>query len=306
VENLKSVLRNAFWGSALLLAATGPARSQSAGHYLAGSSGINSAAIPQAREHSFKSLTGMYYASEYVPCDGGETSLDSNLDLLFGSIEYRFMSGRRLLGGNYGFAFKFIFAEADFNVTNPGIQDGPVGVGDPGVTPLLLGWRSGILHWMFDYSFFVPVGRYDEAAVDNVGKGHWSHLFSLGGNGRAGADSTWSGTLIARYEYNTKLEDRDLKPGDDVIVEAALGKRLWGAFDVGAVGYGVWQVTDHSGSAADTEGCGSRARIMAAGIELALIVPDQPVEIKWRTYGQFAARERYSGSESMLELYFYF
>ena len=273
---------------------------------MAGSNGMNSAALPQVREHSFKSLSGLYYASKYVLDDGSEVEVSGNIEILFGSIRYRFMTGRRLLGGNYGFAFDFIFAEADYNVANPDIQEGPVGVGDPGVTPIILGWESGRLHWMFEYRFYIPIGRYDEDAVDNVGKGHWSHLFSLGGTGYAGGDSTWSGTLITRYEYNTKVENRDLKPGDDLILEATFGKRLWGIFNIGAVGYGVWQVTDHSGSAVSEEDSESRSRIMAAGIELALMVPDQPVEIKWRTYTQFAARNRFRGSESMLELFFYF
>jgi hypothetical protein len=171
---------------------------------------------------------------------------------------------------------------------------------------MILGWESGRLHWMFEYSFFIPIGRYDEDAVDNVGKGHWSHLLSLGGNGNGGADSTWSGTLIARYELNMKLEDRDLKPGDDIILEAAFGKRFGGIFDIGAVGYGVWQFTDDSGGAVSQEDQGKRSSVMAAGIDLALRVPDQPVEIKWRTYWQFAARNRLTGSESLIELYLYF
>ncbi len=289
-----------------LAVVTGSAAAQSGGHYQPGSNGMNSAALSQVKDHSFKSLTGLYYSTKYARDDGSEVGVGGNIEVLFGELRYRFMTGRRLFGANYGFAFSFIFAEVDFNVSNPDIQDGPVGVGDPEVTPLILGWESGRLRGMFEYSFFIPVGRYDEDAVDNVGKGHWSHLFSLGGTGYAGADSTWSGTLIARYELNMKLEDRDLKPGDDLILEAAFGKRLWDVFDIGAVGYGVWQVTDNSGSAVTQEAAGTKSSIMAAGIELALIVPDQPVELKWRSYAQFAARNRFRGSESMIELYFYF
>ncbi len=267
---------------------------------------MNSAVLPQDRDHGFKTLTGMYFTSEYAQDDGSTGSINADIEVLFGSIRYRFMTGRKLLGGNYGFAFDFIFAEADFNTPNPDIQDGPVGVGDPGVTPLILGWESGRLHWMFEYCFYIPVGRYDVDAVDNVGNGHWSHLFSLGGTGYAGADSTWSGTLIARYEINMELEERDIRPGNDTILEAAFGKRLWDVFDIGAAGYGVWQVTDNSGSAVPPEDQGIRSSVMAAGIELALHVPDQPVEIRWRAYSQFAARNRLRGSESMLELFFYF
>lgn len=305
-HKVKPVLKSSVILIVLFSIATGAAMAQSSGHYQPGSNGMNSASLPQIKVHSFKTLTGLYYATKYVQDDGSEVGVGGNIEVLFGEIRYRFMTGRRLLGANYGFAFSFIFAEADFNVSNPDIQDGPVGVGDPEVTPLILGWETGRLHGMFEYSFFIPVGRYDEDAVDNVGKGYWSHLFSLGGTGYAGADSAWSGTVIARYELNTKLEDRDIKPGDDLIVEAAFGKRLWGVFDIGAVGYGVWQVTEHSGSAVTQEDAGKKSRIMAAGIELALAVPDQPVEIKWRTYAQFAARNRFRGSESMIELYFYF
>ncbi len=306
LDELKYALRSSACLIALLIGIVGTVSAQSTGHYQLGSNGMYSAVVPQVRDHSFKTLTGLYYASKYAMDDGSEVGVNGNIEVLFGEFKYRFMTGRRLLGGNYGFAFNFIFAEADFNVASPDIQEGPVGVGDPEVTPLILGWESGHLYGMFEYSFYIPIGRYDEDAVDNVGKGYWSHLFSLGGTGYAGADSTWSGTLIARYEHNMKLKDRDLKPGDDIILEVAIGKRLWGAFDLGAVGYGAWQITEHSGSAVSPEASGEKNSVLAAGIELTLIVPDQPVEIKWRTYSQFAARNRFRGYESMLELFFYF
>ncbi len=305
-DDLKHVLRATACALAVLLAATGAARAQSSGHYLAGSSGMNSAALSQVKEHRVKTLTGLYYSSKYVRDDGSEIDVKGNLDVFFQTAEYQFLTGGRFLGGNYGFAFNFFLAEADYNVTNPDIQEGPVGVGDPEVAPLILGWESSFVRWMFKYSFFVPLGRYDEDAVDNVGKGHWSHLFSLGGTGYAGMDSTWSGTLIARYEINSKIVDRDLKPGDNMIVEAALGKRLWEMLDIGAVGYGVWQVTDISGSGVLPEDEGEKSSVMAAGPEIALIVPDRGVALKWRGYAQFVARNRFRGYESIIELLFSF
>ena len=306
IVDLKHIFRATACALAVLLAAAGAARSQSAGHYLAGSCGMNSAVLSQKKEHRVKTLTGLYYSSKYARDDGSEIDVKGNLEVFFQTAEYRFLTGGRFLGGNYGFAFNFFLAEADYNVSNPDIQEGPVGVGDPEVAPLILGWETGMVSWMFRYSFFVPLGRYDEDAVDNVGKGHWSHLFSLGGTGYAGVDSTWSGTLIARYEINSKLEDRDLKPGDNVIVETALGKRLWGMLDVGAVGYGVWQVTEYSGDAVRSSEHEGPGRVLAAGPEIALIVPDRGVALKWRGYAQFAARNRFSGYESMIELLFSF
>ena len=242
-DDLKYVLRATACALAVLLAAAGAVSSQSAGHYLAGSCGMNSAALPQMKEHGVKTLTGLYYSSKYATDGGSEIDVKGNLDVFFQTVEYQFLTGGRFLGGNYGFAFNFFLAEADYNVSNPDIQEGPVGVGDPEVSPLIIGWGSGVVRLMFRYSFYIPIGRYDEDAVDNVGKGHWSHLFSLGSTGYAGADSTWSGTLIARYEINSRIESRDVKPGDNVIVEAAVGKRLWDVLDLGAAGYGVWQVT---------------------------------------------------------------
>ena len=235
VEYLKNISKMAICSGIVVLAVAGAARTQSSGHYLAGNCGMNSAALSQVKEHRVKTLTGLYYSSKYAKDDGSEIDVKGDIDVFFQTAEYRFLTGGRFLGGNYGFAFNFIFSEAGYNVSNPDIQEGPVGVGDPEVAPLILGWGSGLFHLMFQYSFYIPVGRYDEDAVDNVGKGHWSHLFSLGSTGCAGSDSTWSGTLIARYEINSKIEGRDIKPGDSVILEAAFGKRFWDLLDVGAV-----------------------------------------------------------------------
>jgi hypothetical protein len=306
VKYMRNISKTVICSGMIILALAGAARAQSSGHYLAGSCGMNSAALSQVKEHGVKTLTGLYYSTKYARDDGSEIDVKGNLDVFFQTAEYQFLTGGRFLGGNYGFAFNFFLAEADYNISNPDIQEGPVGVGDPEVAPLILGWESGLVHWMFKYSFFVPLGRYDEDAVDNVGKGHWSHLFSVGGTGYTGADSTWSGTLIARYEINSNIDDRDIKPGDNMIVEAAFGKRMWEMLDIGAVGYGVWQVTDISGSGVSPEDQGEKSSIMAAGPEIVLMVPDKPLAIKWRGYAQFAARNRFRGYESIIELLFSF
>ncbi len=306
VEYLKKISKAAICSGIVILAAAGVGRAQSSGHYLAGSSGMHSAALVQVKQHSVKTLTGLYYSSKYARDNGSEIDVKGNLDIFFQTAEYRFLTGGRFLGGNYGFAFNFIVSEADYNISNPDIQEGPVGVGDPEVVPMILGWESGPFHLMFSYSFYIPIGRYDEDAVDNVGKGHWSHLFSLGSTGYAGADSTWSGTLIARYEINSNIESLDIKPGDNVIVEAAVGKRLWDMLDLGAAGYGVWQVTDNSGSAVRPEDEVKKGSVMAAGPEIALNLPDQGLALKWRGYVQFAAKNRFRGYESIIELIFSF
>jgi hypothetical protein len=300
-----NIIRKAFLLSLVPLIAAAGASAQS-GHYIPGSRGMNTADLPQYRVSSFRSVTGLYFSSKYARDDGSTGSINADIEVVFGELQYRFMSGRRLLGANLGFALSFNYGEADFNTNNPDIQDGPIGVGDPGVTPLIMGWDAGRIKAMFEYRFFIPVGQYDEDAADNVGRGFWSHLFSAGATGYAGADSSWSGTLVARYEYNSQMKDRDIKPGDDVIVEASFGKRLWGVIDAGAMWYGAWQVTDNSGSAVKDEMVEQRSSVMAAGIELAVVVPDQPVEIRWRSYGQFSARNRLTGPETFLEFYFYF
>ncbi len=76
--------------------------------------------------------------------------------------------------------------------------------------------------------------------------------------------------------------------------------------DIGADGYGAWQVTEYSGDAVRPSEHEGPGRVLAAGPVIALIVPDKPVEIKWRGYAQFAARNRFRGYESILELLFIF
>ena len=112
--------------------------------------------------------------------------------------------------------------------------------------------------------------------------------------------------MIARYEINSRIEGRDIKPGENVILEAAFVNRLWDLLDVGVVGYGVWQITDNSGSAVRPEDEGEKGSVLAAGPEIVLLVPDRGVALKWRGYAQFAAKNRFRGYESILELLFIF
>jgi hypothetical protein len=89
-------------------------------------------------------------------------------------------------------------------------------------------------------------------------------------------------------------------------MEAACGKRLWDMVDLGAVGYGVWQVTDDSGTAAQPSEEDVKGRVLAAGPEIALNIPDRPIVLKWRGYAQFAVKDRFRGYESIIELYLSF
>ena len=86
--------------ASFLAAASVAGRAGPRGHYMPGSYGLGAAVVPQARLSTFKSITGLYYSTEYYRDDGTPVDVDGSVDVIFGDLKYRFMTGRRVFGAN--------------------------------------------------------------------------------------------------------------------------------------------------------------------------------------------------------------
>ncbi len=95
---------------------------------------------------------------------------------------------KKLLGASYGFmvvpSFANVSVQAALEVdTNPefalNIDESGFGLGDPYVRPVWLGWNFGQVDLAAAYSVYVPIGKYDVGAADNIGLGMWTHELQL-------------------------------------------------------------------------------------------------------------------------------
>ncbi|MFZ0889257.1 MAG: transporter [Candidatus Binataceae bacterium] len=331
---------------AFLLLFAKPAQAQH-GDWLMGTNGLLSA--QQAPEGIFYSDVWSYYhvsGSDFVatgplkcsPHDmvclslnlGGSGSLDEFVDQnIIG-----WTSPYKVLGANYGLFVDVPFAIADARGTaslqpvlslnrdsfalpsrqsSAGVTKGSIA--DIYVEPVNFGWHLRQLDAIVSSGFFAPSGPYRSDATVNIGDGHWTGVFGLGGTAYADADRTWSLSIYAHYLLYGSQMGRSYTLGDVVPFEWGAGKYLnlnndiFKQLTLGAVGYAQWQVTNNqidltpktkiAGSAINTL-ANTLSQIYSAGPAIYLLTKYGLFSVRY--YEEFDAHATPSGRQLMFSL----
>lgn len=336
---------------AFLILFAEPARAQHS-DWLLGTDGLLSA--QQAPEGIFYSNVWSYYrasGSTFVspfppPSAKGVGSSTTGLDLKGSLDEFvdqniiGWTSPYKVLGANYGFFVDVPFAIADANgaaslqpipslpasrpsdaigvttqqtsQTSRGVTKGSIG--DIYVEPVDFGWHLRQLDAIVSSGFFAPSGPYNSKAIVNIGYGHWTGVFGLGGIAYADAARTWSLSIYAHYLLYASQIGRNYTLGDVVPFEWGAGKTLnlnngiFQQLTLGAVGYAQWQVTNNqisgtpqsSGTAAYTTVTDTHSHVYSAGP--AINLPTKYGLFSVSYYEEFDAKATPSGRQLMFSL----
>jgi hypothetical protein len=324
----------------LFLLAT-PARAEH-GDWLLGTDGLLSA--QQAPEGFYYSNIWSYYhasGSDFTalgplkcgPRDRVCLSLNlgghGNLDEFVDQNIIGWTSPYKLLGANYGLLVDVPFAIAAASGTaslepvlslNRGAFGLPSSQSSGGTTkgsitdiyvePVNLGWHLRQLDAIVSSGFFAPSGPYNSSAKLNIGFGHWTGVFGVGGIAYADAERTWSLSIYAHYLLYGSQMGRSYTLGDDVPFEWGAGKTLTLRNDIfkqltlGAVGYAQWQVTNNQINLTPTTKVGmsalntvehARSRIYSAGPGITLLTKYGLFSLRY--YEEFGANATPSGRQ---------
>jgi hypothetical protein len=141
------------------------------------------------------------------------------------------------------------------------------GFGDLYVQPLKIGRKMSQTDIVAGYSFYAPTGHFTPRTSNGVGRGYWTHQFSLGSTVYFDRAKTWHASALASYDLNQRKQGIDLTRGDTVQVQGGTGKTL-GIVNVGLAAYALWQVRDDRGSALPEALRGARDRVFGLGPEV--------------------------------------
>ena len=141
------------------------------------------------------------------------------------------------------------------------------GFGDLYVQPLRLGWKRSQIDIVAGYSVYIPTGRFTPRSPDGVGRGYWTHQFSLGSAVYFDRAKTWHLSGLASYDLNQRRRGIDVTRGDTVQIQGGAGKTV-GIVDVGLAGYALWQVHDDRGNDLPEALRGARDRAFGLGPEI--------------------------------------
>ena len=207
---------------------------------------------------------GAYVTSTYYFYDGtadsevrdGKIELGVEAKLNAGLLGSTFVTDWHFLGGQYAMGVTIDYLGLNLDATvqsqlgNREVELGNDGIGDSIVTPIILGWHDGNLHWNTSLSVFVPTGSYSKNEL-NVGRNVWGFFpqFSMTYfDPKNGLDI--SGTLT--YVTMTENNATDYQSGDIVHLDWAVGEHFGakGAWEAGIAGNLVEQISPDSGSGA--------------------------------------------------------
>lgn len=331
-------------GFLILLSA--PARAQH-GDWLLGTDGLLSA--QQAPEGFYYSNIWSYYhasgsnftALGPLKCGphnriclslnlGGNGSLDEFVD----QNVIGWTSPYKILGANYGLFVDVPFAIADASgaaslqpvlsldsgsFALPSHQSSGEAtkgsITDIYVEPVNLGWHFRRLDAIVSSGFFAPSGPYNSNARLNIGFGHWTGVFGVGGIVYADAARTWSLSIYAHYLLYGSQMGRNYTLGDVVPFEWGAGKTLNFKNDIfkqltlGAVGYAQWQVTNNQIDLNPTTKIGMSAlntvehassQIYSAGPAITLLTKYGLFSLRY--YEEFGANATPSGRQLMFSI----
>ncbi|MBX6366322.1 MAG: transporter, partial [Gemmatimonadetes bacterium] len=185
-------------------------------------------------------------------------------------------------------------AKISLNSDDPRVSLDRQGLGDLIVQPLKLGWRWSGADAVAAYTFYAPTGRF-EPRRGGVGRGFWTHQFSLGGGVFRNRPRAWRASALASYDLNMRKRGIDIRRGNTIQVQGGAGVGVLRVALVGVAGYALWQVSDDRGTDVPPALRGLRTRVYALGPELNVVIPRLRLAGELRVEREFGVRARMQG-----------
>jgi hypothetical protein len=262
------------------------------GHAIPGFYGMESS-VPPRLGFRYENAMVAYSSDTQKGRDGGATQPGKRISHLSNHSTLTWTSPWLLFGGNWVMSARIPITNSETNPHSTSIVSDGVGLGDILLEPLTLYWEGNRHYFHMKYGFWVNSGEFDYDSSASRGKGFTTHQASMGVTFFPRPKRDWHVSLLGRYEFHSDIEGADLTPGQDLIVDWSVGKHLSERWNVGLVGYGLWQVSAEKGEDGnDDQGYYGAA---AAGAEVRYAMPDWGGDLRLRGFWEFNAFNRPEG-----------
>lgn len=283
-------------GIVLMLAivcAAQPVAGQELGNKLLGAIGINAGTQPEPGLYLLDRLV-FYHAGQLRDRHGERLPVESlDVDVVANVLGLSF-TVRHADNPYFTAAVGAPLAHVGVSADHPQLAVDASGFGDFFVQPLKLGARFEHFDVVASYTFYVPSGRFEPRRL-SIGRGYWTHQFSLGGAFYADPKRTRRASLLASYDINGRKRGIDVTRGNLFQVQGGAGARLAGPVDLGLAGFAMWQVSENRGSELPDIVRGARTRAFGLGPEIGITVPSIRARIDLRSEWEFGVRSRQEG-----------
>jgi hypothetical protein len=264
------------WGRRLtlvivVLISTSPVASQELGNKILGTLGLLAGSQPGSGVYIADRFV-RYSSNELIDRNGNRIPIDLDLDALANAIGVQVTFKLPWHSAYMNASLGIPWARVNLQTDRPEANADRFGFGDVYVQPVKLGWKMSWIDIVAGYSFYAPTGRFTPMGSDGVGRGYWTHQFSLGSTLYFGRSRTWNISEYASYDLNQPKRGLDITRGDTFQVQGGAGKTL-GIVDLGLAAYGLWQVRDDRGNDVPQSLRGARDRAFGLGPEIDIRLP---------------------------------
>ena len=178
----------------------------------------------------------------------------ASIPSLFWASHFKLLGGARYLAG---ISANYISADVSMVTERGGIVIDTTytrkveginsGLSDMVVVPLGLSWGLEKADITFLYGFAAPTGKYETGSDDNLGLGFWTHQFQGFGYFYPLPDKSTAIMMGLTFEFNGRIKDADVKPGNRFSLEWGISQYLSEQFELGIQGGHNWQICDDTG-----------------------------------------------------------
>jgi len=313
-------------GAMLLFWNLGVADAGDLSHYAPGASNLRDLFAPLDKGAQFRFIT-YYYSAETFKDEHGRTINSVNvagrpfpLEISLSSLSFVpvfiWSPDWKPLGADVGMFAALPIHQVSSSTRLTNVFSGVVsednqrssGLGDFRIQPLWLTWRLTRFNIGMAYALYAPTGKHDSDSSANTGLGSWSHQFQA--PFAVHFDDAKSLSLVgaATYELNHEKSDAHLTPGSHFTMNYGLSKLIpcgKGLFDLAALGYSQWQVTDDSGPGVNYD-ASVHDRVHALGVQILYSHPSRHSMAAFKYLKEYGAIDRPRGDVFVLTLMYRF
>jgi hypothetical protein len=268
-----------------------PLVAQQRGQYMPGQSGLNAGILPSPG-FTYGNIEVNYSSSTLNGPKGNRIPIDGTYNVWAIENIFYYVPSVKVLGGNLGFMVILpTLANGSLAVPEYGVNGGGFGLADTWLQPISLGWHLKRADFQVADAFMLPTGRYTVGASDNIGYGYFGNHVTTGSTVYITKNKATSANIMTDWEAHGNKSGTNGAAGQAFTDEWGFGQLLPLKKDfsqllqVGAVGYDQWQITNSTGSLANTPYYSSHA----AGLQTTYILPKKQVNLFFKYYWQYSA-----------------
>jgi hypothetical protein len=164
-----------------------------------------------------------------------------------------YASNLKLFNGRYLASINPVYQTSNYNM-NMYISDTSVvssgntgGFGDLSIMPFGLSWSfNDKIDLSFLYVVYLPTGKYEIGASDNIGKGYWTHQLQAPFYYYLNEKAT-ALFVMPTFEINGTVKNSDVRPGSRFTIEYGISHYITPWLEIEILNGHNWQISNDAG-----------------------------------------------------------